>query len=156
MKLQDNNPKTRAGNLKTPLRLVPTLPIELEAQVMKLGADKYGAYNWRDETVSSTVYYEAAMRHLFAWFNGEDKDPESGQSHLAHVRACMGILIDADAHKKLNDDRPSSEQWVLHGDHKFVGVRVETDQTIEYYENLETGQVIQVPENAKVRFEPLP
>lgn len=102
----DGNPKTAAGLLKTPLRLVPTIGIEAEARVFRLGAAKYGAYNWRELNVSCSVYYEAAMRHLFAWFNGEDIDPESGELHIAHVRACMGILLDAEAHGKLNDDRP--------------------------------------------------
>jgi hypothetical protein len=45
-----------------------------------------------------------------AWWDGQDIDPESGQSHLAHVRANMGILLDAEANGCLQDDRPSSER----------------------------------------------
>lgn len=73
---------------------------------MALGASKYGAFNWQADPVDATTYYSAAMRHLLQWFSGEDVDPESGSSHLAHVRACMAILIDAQASGKLVDDRP--------------------------------------------------
>ncbi|MEP3248073.1 MAG: dATP/dGTP diphosphohydrolase domain-containing protein [Sneathiella sp.] len=102
----DGNPKTAEGRKKTPLHLIPPIAMQAEAEVMGLGEKKYGAFNWRGHTVSASVYYSAAMRHLLAWYEGEEEDPESGQSHLAHVRACMGILLDADANDNLNDDRP--------------------------------------------------
>jgi hypothetical protein len=73
---------------------------------MALGAKKYGPYNWRSKKVSSSVYYAAAMRHLMAWWEGEDTDPESGGSHLGHVGACVGILLDNLGTDVLNDDRP--------------------------------------------------
>lgn len=102
----DDNPKTLYGVKKTPLHLVPSTGIEAEAGVFKLGAEKYGAYNWREKTVSSSVYYSAALRHLYAWWEGESIDKESGENHLAHVRACMNIILDASGIGRLNDDRP--------------------------------------------------
>ena len=102
----DDNPKTQYGDRKPPLHLIPPVALVAEAGVFKLGARKYGAYNWREKTVSSSVYQGAALRHLCAWWDGEETDPESGESHLAHARACLGILIDAAANGKLNDDRP--------------------------------------------------
>lgn len=107
MNLHDNNPKSQFGTLKTPYRLMPTFPLALEAEVFALGAKKYGAHNWRETSVSSAVYFEAALRHLFAWYEGEDNDPESGVNHLAHVRACMGIVLDAKHHNRLINDRPT-------------------------------------------------
>lgn len=104
--LPDNNPKTAYGVKKTPLHLIPPSALIAEAEVFGLGARKYGPYNWRENSVSSSVYQAAALRHLLAWWNGESIDPESGQSHLAHARACLGILIDAESHGSLNDDRP--------------------------------------------------
>ena len=106
--LQDNNPKTRAGSLKEPLRHIPSNVWLGDAAIHALGAQKYGPFNWRDETVSSSVYYESALRHLIAWYHGENVDAESGHSHLYHVRACMAILLDAEQHGTLNDDRPVS------------------------------------------------
>ena len=102
----DDNPKTALGAAKPKLSDTPTIAIRELGQVMSMGAAKYGRFNWRDKTVSSSVYYDAALRHMMAWFDGEDMDPESGLSHLAHVMACMAILRDAADRGKLNDNRP--------------------------------------------------
>ena len=102
------NPKDRHGDLKPELWLVPPTAILEEAPVFSLGAQKYGAYNWRSHAVKSHVYTSAALRHLYAWMDGQDVDPESGVSHLAHVRACCGILLDASATGNLIDDRPKA------------------------------------------------
>lgn len=101
-----SNPKDKIGRTKPALHLIPGTALVQEARVMKLGAEKYGPYNWRGKTVAASVYVSAALRHLHAWFDGEDLDDESGASHLAHARACLGILIDAGAQGKLVDDRP--------------------------------------------------
>ena len=106
----DNNPKTAFGALKTPINLVPPSAIEAEAEAFRLGAKKYGPYNWRQKRISSSVYYAAAMRHLFAWWQGEDTDPESGAPHLGHARACLALVIDAKKYGMLNDDRPGCGQ----------------------------------------------
>ena len=33
-------------------------------------------------------------RHIFAWWGGEDKDPETGFSHLAHAACCLLFLME--------------------------------------------------------------
>lgn len=91
---------------KPPLSLIPAPAQVAEAVVFGLGAAKYGPYNWREKGVSARVYLDALQRHVLAWQDGEDFDPESGVSHLAHARACLGILLDAVAIGKLIDDRP--------------------------------------------------
>lgn len=103
----DDNPKTALGEAKPKLSDTPTIGIRQMGQVFTMGAAKYGRFNWREHTVSSSVYYDAAQRHLMAWFDGEDLDPESGLPHLAHVMACVNIVLDAQAHGKLNDNRPT-------------------------------------------------
>lgn len=75
--------------------------------VYRLGAEKYGAWNWRSHDVSARVYVGAAMRHLMQWMDGHDTDSESGASHLAHALACLGILLDAQSLGKMVDDRPT-------------------------------------------------
>lgn len=104
--LPDDNPKTAFGVQKAPMHLIPPPAMLAVAEVFGLGAKKYGAYNWREKTVSSSVYQAAALRHLMAWWDGENIDPESNQSHLAHAMACLAIILDAEKHQKLNDDRP--------------------------------------------------
>ena len=101
------NPKDKCGMKKVPLHLIPAAADIAEAQVLALGAKKYGEFNWRDEQIQASVYVSAARRHLAAWFDGEDCDPESGVSHLAHVRACMSILLDAISLDGVIDDRPT-------------------------------------------------
>lgn len=102
------NPKKAFGVRKPSPQFVPPIAIIEESVVMALGGQKYGPFNWNDSSVDASTYYSAAMRHLMSWYAGEDVDPESGASHLAHVRACMGILIDAKATGKLIDDRPKT------------------------------------------------
>lgn len=108
----DDNPKTRFGEQKPPMSDVPTTALRALGLVMRNGARKYGRLNWRRHAVSATVYYDAAERHLMAWLDGEDLDPESGLPHLAHVMACCAILLDAAAHGKLNDNRLAAEDVV--------------------------------------------
>lgn len=102
----DDNPKTAFGVRKVPLHLIPPTGLVHEARAFADGAAKYGPYNWRDKTVSSSVYVGAALRHLLAWWDGQDTDPQSSVNHLGHARACLNILLDAQANGKLNDDRP--------------------------------------------------
>lgn len=102
----DANPKTQYGMRKPSLALIPPTALVQEGVVFGFGAQKYGPYNWRDTSVSARVYVDAAMRHLLTWWDGEHTDPESGASHLAHARACLGIILDAQAVGMLIDDRP--------------------------------------------------
>jgi hypothetical protein len=74
---------------------------------MENGAIKYGAYNWRKNKVIASIYYDAAMRHMQSWLDGEELAEDSKIPHLAHALACLGIIIDAATTGNLVDDRPS-------------------------------------------------
>ena len=100
------NPKDLVGDTKAPLHLVPPAALVAAAQAIQNGARKYGPYNWRDYPVQAHAYYAAALRHLTAWWDGEDLDPESGQSHLGHVIAGLAILVDSFSNATVIDDRP--------------------------------------------------
>jgi hypothetical protein len=100
------NPKDLVGRLKPPMHLIPPVANVLESLVFGLGEVKYGPYNWRSHSVAASVYVSALYRHVAAWFDGEESDPESGMSHLAHARACIAIILDAQSCGKLVDDRP--------------------------------------------------
>lgn len=102
----DNNPKTTLGVAKAPLHLVPPVALAYASQAFKDGAGKYGPYNWREKQISSSVYYAAALRHLTAWWDGEDIAEDSGVHHLAHAMACLMMVLDGKEIGMLNDDRP--------------------------------------------------
>ena len=99
------NPKDAIGSNKMPVHLWPETATLLGSLALLDGALKYGRSNFRAIGVRSSIYYDAARRHLTAWFEGEDLDPDSGVPHLGHALACLAILVDAEAAGKLNDDR---------------------------------------------------
>ncbi len=106
MQLPDSNPKTRFGMAKPGIADIPPLAILHLGLAMTDGERKYGRTNWREHAVTASVYYNAAFRHLAAWWDGEEVAPDSLVAHLGHVMACCSILLDAMASGKLIDDRP--------------------------------------------------
>jgi len=90
---------------KAPLEYLVTTVMDGDARVHKSGADKYGLFNWREDRILASTYKGAMLRHLKAWCEGEDLDPESGESHLYHIRACCAIVLDSEMHDTLIDDR---------------------------------------------------
>jgi len=103
----DTNPKSRIGIRKPGIRAIPPVALIHLGQGMENGCEKYGLTNWRENSVSAAVYYEAAMRHFMAWWDGEQNAADSGVHHLGHVMACCSIILDAEAQGCLIDDRPA-------------------------------------------------
>ena len=99
------NPKDVLGQTKLPLHLWPVSATTLGSLALLDGAGKYGRANWRIAGVRASIYVDAAMRHITAWFEGQDADPESELPHLAHALACLAIIVDAQAAGMLRDDR---------------------------------------------------
>ena len=99
------NPKDALGSNKLPLHLVPPIAVAQEALALEYGMLQYGRANWRGVGVRATIYIDAVFRHMYAYLEGEDRDPDSGLSHLAHARACLAILLDAENLRNLTDDR---------------------------------------------------
>jgi hypothetical protein len=99
---------TKADDNKLRFDLIPTAPLRAWATVKTFGSKKYGDRNWEKGIPFSRVY-AALQRHLVAWFGGEDLDPESKESHLAHAMCNVGFLLEYmlryDKFKKF-DDRP--------------------------------------------------
>jgi len=102
----DNNPKTVLGLKKPSLSAIPPAGMFHLGLAMDNGRNKYGAMNWREKKVSSSIYYDAALRHLLSWYDGEDYAEDSGVHHLGHAMACLSIVLDAMETGNLNDDRP--------------------------------------------------
>ncbi len=101
-----SNPKDAVGIRKVPFSTVPANVIAEVAVAMLEGALKYGRHNFRVIGVRSSVYYDAARRHLDAWWEGQDIDPDSGLSHITKAITSLVVLRDAMMHNLVTDDRP--------------------------------------------------
>lgn len=75
--------------------------------VLMSGAKKYGEFNWANGMDWSRLH-DALLRHLTDWWAGEDKDPETGRSHLAHAGCCLLFLLAYSARGLGRDDRPAN------------------------------------------------
>ena len=77
---------------KLRMDLVPTSSIRSLARVLTYGAGKYAERNW-ESGMNFSIPYACLLRHLTAWYDGEDLDKESGLNHLDHVMANVAMLI---------------------------------------------------------------
>ena len=104
---KDTNPKDNAGSLKPSYSSVPVPVLYEIGAALTEGKLKYGGYNWRVAGVRTSVYIDAARRHLDAFWEGEDQDPDSGLSHITKAIAGLVVLRDAMLQGTIkNDDRP--------------------------------------------------
>jgi hypothetical protein len=92
---------------KIRLDLIPAAALCEEAKALDAGNRKNGRtpFNWRTARVSARDQAGGALRHLAAWLEGEDLDPDSLAHHLGAARARCGIILDALHHGTLIDDR---------------------------------------------------
>lgn len=94
--------KADAG--KPPLALLDRFALEEMARVLAFGAEKYSAHNWRGGIRFSRLL-DAALRHLMAIADGEDRDPETGLLHAAHAGCCVMFLAWMQRNRPDLDDR---------------------------------------------------
>jgi len=94
---------------KPRMDLIPPESLWALAVVLGFGARKYGDRNW-ECGMRWSRYYAALLRHLIAWWGGENDDPESGMPHLWHVLCCAVFLVTYEDRGIGEDDR------VLHPD----------------------------------------
>lgn len=105
-KADSTNPKDLLGVKKVSITKLPSVAVAHAAHAMMNGAEKYGPYNWRSKKVIAGIYVDAAMRHIWDWFEGQETATDSGVHHLGHAIACCAILLDAQETGNLVDDRP--------------------------------------------------
>jgi hypothetical protein len=89
------------------MALLPWDALPVVSEVYGFGAEKYEADNWR-RGYAWSLSFSAMMRHLAAFWSGEETDPESGLPHLAHAAFHVMALIVFSGGKKYAelDDRP--------------------------------------------------
>lgn len=90
---------------KPRMELLPGDALNEIAKVLTFGAAKYEDRNW-ERGMKWGRPFGALMRHMWAWWQGEDKDPETGLSHLAHAACCILFLLSYELRKTGEDDRP--------------------------------------------------
>lgn len=92
------------------------LPVDSTREIVRVltfGAKKYTERNWENGLLYSRPY-SALLRHLTAWWDGEDKDPETGLSHLAHAGCCVLFLLSYEVRQMRSlDNRPHT--WRVRG-----------------------------------------
>lgn len=84
--------------------LIPTRSLEDLVAVYTMGAKKYPPHNWRQGMAWSRVF-AATMRHLWAFWRGEETDQESGLPHLAHAGYGIFTLLEYSKNHRNWDDR---------------------------------------------------
>lgn len=80
--------------------LLPPYALDMIAEVLTFGARKYERDNWKYVEDGHRRYFDAMMRHLWAWKRGEMNDPETGLNHLAHAGCCLMFLLEKDIMKE--------------------------------------------------------
>ena len=97
--------KNDISDNKVMMQLLPPLAQERIAEVFTFGAKKYDDWNWAKGMEYSRLY-GALNRHMTAWYKGEDNDPETTKSHLAHAGCCIMMLLELSETRPDLDDRP--------------------------------------------------
>jgi hypothetical protein len=89
--------------------LLPWDALWTVARIFGFGASKYAERNWENGLRWSSSH-AALQRHLALWWAGEDSDPESQLSHIAHV-AWHGLVLLAHELRGIGiDDRPTGTE----------------------------------------------
>jgi hypothetical protein len=113
---KDTNPKDAVGTAKVPLSTVPMQVLGEVGLAMMEGALKYGRSNYRVAGVRASVYFDAViMRHLGAFWEGQDIDPASGLHHVVKAIAGLTVLYDSILQGNWVDDRPpkaTNQNWI--------------------------------------------
>ena len=85
--------------------LLPPEYLHATADILTFGAKKYSPRNW-EAGMDWGRCFGALMRHMWAWWGGQNTDPETGKSHLWHASCCLAFLIAYEERGIGNDDRP--------------------------------------------------
>jgi len=94
-------------NGKSSMSLLPNDALVEISRVLDAGKNKYSAWNWAEGFEWSRLL-DATYRHLGAWKEGEDLDPETGLSHAAHAACNLMFLI---THQKRNLGTDDRKKW---------------------------------------------
>lgn len=96
--------------------LIPPGPLLALAEHFGTGAKKYADRNW-ELGYSWSLSFAALNRHLWAFWGGEDIDPETGSPHMVAVMWHSAVLLEfATTHPDF-DNRPHMSMPVRPSQH---------------------------------------
>lgn len=99
---------SRDNDGKLQWALVDFPALEPMVQVLEFGAQKYAPHNWK-KGLYTTQIVESLIRHMIAYLNGEDKDPESNLPHTGHIMCNAMFLSYMHEFKPEFDDRENKK-----------------------------------------------
>ena len=89
---------------KPKMNLLPPKAIVEISKVLTFGAAKYDAENWRKLDDLQNRYTAGALRHIFAHMDGEELDPETNLSHLAHAMCCLLFKLEIELEERFKEE----------------------------------------------------
>lgn len=131
MTTKETNPKDLIGSGKASITRIPQQVLGEVTVALTEGAAKYGPYNWRPAGARTGVYIDATWRHLAAFWEGQDIDPDSGLSHVTKAIAGLIILRDSMLIGNAVDDRPPAvdEGWLAVVNLQTAGMKARYAET---------------------------
>ena len=100
---------------KPKMNLLPPKAIVEISKVLTFGAAKYDAENWRKLDDLQNRYTAGALRHIFAHMDGEQLDPETKLSHLAHAMCCLLFKLEIELENgKSKEEEPREADLTEH------------------------------------------
>ena len=100
---------------KPRMDLLPPKAIMEVAKVLTFGAEKYDAENWRKLDDLQNRYTAGALRHIFAHMDGEQLDPETNLSHLAHALCCLLFKLEIELENaQIKEEEPREVDTAKH------------------------------------------
>lgn len=94
------------GQKMVRLHAIPWEVLAELGRVFAFGEDKYDDYNFR-KGYKWSLSFDALQRHLWAFWNNEDRDQESGLHHMAHAAWHALVLGFFSLTGRGKDDRPT-------------------------------------------------
>lgn len=99
----DTGGEKNAKNIR--LHAIPWEALRELGKVFAFGEAKYDDYNFR-KGYKWSLSFDAMLRHMWAFWNREDTDEESGLHHMAHAVWHGLVLTFYSITKRGKDDRP--------------------------------------------------
>lgn len=144
MSTKETNPKDALGCKKPPMSTIPApVLMEVGAAMLEGHQKGYRRHNYRVSGVRMSIYYDANMRHLMDWWEGQDIDPDSGIHHVSKAIAGLIVLRDAMMNDKALDDRPPKAKagWMQRVQAQVDSVLERYPDEVEPYTELNKGDL---------------